>query len=170
MLATLYFAKCRHWVIGCRTDYVGSTSGVPETTAEKLQDQSRQRRAKSVTQCCSLSVDARVPYARGKAHTAHDAGSSRLLVRFRFYLFLPGVDAGRAACAAVRRYGAFSPVSARPPVQGAGMAYFSVQSLSRKGPCGGTSSGFALILICRFGSPNPFHKTACWLRALRWLD
>jgi 2-hydroxychromene-2-carboxylate isomerase len=19
-------------------------------------------------------------------------------------------------------------------------------------------------LICRFGSPNPFHKTACWLR------
>ena len=30
-----------------------------------------------------------------------------------------------------------------------------------------TSSGFALISICRFGDPNPFHKTAYWLRALR---
>jgi 2-hydroxychromene-2-carboxylate isomerase len=50
---------------------------------------------------------------KGK-RTQHDAGSSRLLVRFRFYLFLPGGDAGRAACPAVRRYGAFSPVSARP--------------------------------------------------------
>ena len=115
------------------------------------------------------------PLTRGRhmregKRTQDDAGSSRLLVRFRFYLFLPGGDAGRAACAAVRRYGALSPVSARPPVQGPGMAYFSVQSLSRKGPLGGISSGFALILICRFGSPNPFHKTACWLRALRWLD
>ena len=33
--------------------------------------------------------------------------------------------------------------------------------------CGGTSSGFALISICRFGDPNPFHKTAYWLHALR---
>ena len=61
-------------------------------------------------------------HMREGKRTQHDAGSSRLLVRFRFYLFLPGGDAGRAACVAVRRYGAFSPVSARPPVQGPGLA------------------------------------------------
>jgi 2-hydroxychromene-2-carboxylate isomerase len=40
-------------------------------------------------------------HMREGKRTQHDAGSSRLLVRFRFYLFLPGGDAGRAACVSV---------------------------------------------------------------------
>src|SRR5215472_2447096 len=63
-----------------------------------------------------------------------DAAASRFLVRFRFLLFLSDGDADHAACATGGRYRALSPVSARPPVQGPGLAQLSVQSLSRKGP------------------------------------
>jgi len=48
--------------------------------------------------------------------------ASQFLVRFRFHLFLPDGDADHAAYTAGGRYRAFSPVSARPPVQGPGLA------------------------------------------------
>ena len=100
--------------------------------------------------------------------------SSRLLVRFCFHLFLPGGDAHRTACAAGGRYGALSPVSARAgPCSRAtvGLLLRSICIPQRANICGGTSSGFALISICRFGDPNPFHKKLTGrARCVNWIE